>query len=303
MTHERGVITTLALSIILSVWLAAPAVASNEAPSGIVVSVVGEVTVERSNSQKTATEGFVLMGGDTIIVKIGARCSGFTPHGENFALEGPSEYQLPSDTDSGLIDDVASWIQMQLADWAGESRRRPLMTRGARDWVTRSEAPALILPASGGAVRPSRSELCWSTVPGVDRYVVTVAPALGDEITRMARGNTATLDELEPGGEYVWRVTPDIENWVGHGSWQEFRVLELEAEAQLNAALVGMDDLEAGVLLLSIGIHDEAICRFDAAATSSDNSRSARLWRAQALADCGLYREAYEDLIQVRALE
>ena len=52
-------------------------------------------------------------------------------------------------------------------------------------------------------------------MPGVDRYVVTVAPALGDEITRMAHGNTATLDELD-------------------------------------AALVGMNDLEAGVLLLSI---------------------------------------------------
>ncbi|MCK4512932.1 serine/threonine protein kinase, partial [bacterium] len=169
--------------------------------------------------------------------------------------------------------------------------------------VTRSEAPALILPASGGAVRPSRSELCWSTVPGVDRYVVTVAPALGDEITRMARGNTATLDELEPGGEYVWRVTPDIEDWAGHGSWREFRVLEPEEEARLDAALVGMNDLEAGVLLLAMGIHDEAICRFDAAAASSDNSRSARLWRAQALADCGLYREAYENLLQVRGLD
>lgn len=304
MAHKGG-ITALTLPIVLSVWLAAPAGASNEAPapSGIVVSVVGEVAVERSNNQKIATEGFVLMGGDTIIVKIGARCSGFTPHGENFTLEGPSEYRISSGADDGFLDSVASWIQTQLTDWAGESRRRPLTTRGVRDWVTKGEAPALILPASGGAIRPNRSEFCWSTVPGVDRYVVTVAPALGDEITRMVRGNTATLDELEPGGEYVWRVAPDIEGWAGHGGWREFQVLELEAEARLDAAIVGMNDLEAGVLLLSMGIHDEAICRFDAAAASSENARSARLWRAQALADCGLYREAYEDLIQVRGLD
>jgi len=302
---RKGDFATLALSIVLSITLAAPAVASNEtpAPSGIVVSVVGEVAVERSNSQEMATEGFVLKGGDTIIVRIGARCSGFTPYGESFSLEGPSEFQISSGADDGLVDSVASWIQTQLTDWTGQSRRRPLTTRGVRDWVTKGEAPALILPASGGAIRPNRSEFCWSTVPGVDRYVVTVAPALGDEITRTVRGNTATLDELEPGGEYVWRVAPDIEGWASHGSWREFQVLELEDETRLDAALVGMNDLEAGVLLLSMGIHDEAICRFDAAAASSENARSARLWRAQALADCGLYREAYEDLIQVRGLD
>jgi hypothetical protein len=305
MSCKGGLITTLVLSVALSVWLAVPAVASDEAPSslGIVVSVAGEVMIERLDSQEAATEGFVLMGGDTIIVKAGARCSGFTPQGSDFALEGPSEYQIPTGADGGLVDNVTSWIQMQLADWVGESKRRPLTTRGARDWVTVSEAPTLILPASGGAVRYSCPELRWSAVPGVDRYVVTIAPALGDEITRMARGNTATLGELEPGAEYVWRVAPDIEGWGGRGTWREFRVLALEAEAQLDAALIGMDDLEAGVLLLSMGIHDEAIYRFDAAAASSDNSRSAKLWRSQALADCGLHREAYEDLIQVRGLD
>jgi hypothetical protein len=191
---------------------------------------------------------------------------------------------------------------MQLADWMGESRRRPLTTRGVRDWTNVSEAPALILPASGGAVRPSRVEFRWSTVAGVDRYVLTVAPALGDEITKTARGNTASVDGLEPGGEYVWRVAPDVADWASGGSWREFRVLTLEEESQLDEALVGMGDLEAGVLLLSMGLHDEAIYRFDAAA-EGDDSRSAKHWRAQALADCGLYREAYDDLIQLRGSE
>ncbi len=50
-------------------------------------------------------------------------------------------------------------------------------------------------------------------------------------------------------------------------------------------------------------LHDEAIYRFDVATASRDNSRSARLWRSQALADCGLHKEAYEDLIQARSLD
>jgi len=305
MMHKGGLVTTVILSVALSIWPAALAIASDEAPpeSGIVVSVVGEVSVDRADTQETATEGYVLRGGDTIIVKTGSRCTGFTPQGDSFTLDGPSEFQIPSGADGGLIDSVASWIQMQLADWVGESKRRPLTTRGVRDWATARDAPALILPAPGGSVRPSRSELRWSTVPGVDRYVVTIAPALGEEITRMARGSTTTLDEFEPGGEYVWRVAPDIEGWVGHGNWREFRVLDLDTETQLDAALVDMDDLEAGVLLLSMGIHDEAIYHLDAAVEAGSSGRSARLWRSQALAECGLYREAYEDLIQLRGSE
>lgn len=304
MIHRSGPSIALAMSVILFCWLAAPSAALGEttASSGVVVSVAGEVTIERSDGQQEATEGFALLGGDRIIVRTGARCSGFTPQGTDFELDGPSEFQIPSGKEQGLVDNVASWIRMQLSDWMGESRRRPLTTRGVRDWDNVSEAPALILPASGGAVRPSRVELRWSTVTGVDRYVVTVAPALGDEIVRTARGNTTTLDELEPGGEYIWRVAPDVADWAGGGGWREFRVLTIEEEGQLDEALVDMDDLEAGVLLLSMGIHDEAIYRFDAAA-AGDNALSARHWRAQALAECGLYREAYDDLIQLRGNE
>lgn len=302
----RKVILTTALtaSIAVMALVAAPSTASCDAPdtSGIVVSVTGDVKVERADAQEQATEGFTLVGGDRIIVKTGSRCSGFTPQGTGFELDGPSEYLIPSGEESGLVDNVASWIRMQLADWMGESRRRPLTTRGVRNWARVSEAPALILPASGGAVRPSRVEFRWSTVAGVDRYVLTVAPAVGDETTRTARGNTTTLDELEAGGEYVWRVAPDVADWAGRGGWREFRVLTLEEEEQLDEALVGMGDLEAGVLLLSMGLHDEAIYRFDSAA-EGDDARSARHWRAQALADCGLYREAYDDLIHLRGGE
>ncbi len=301
MIHRSVIAVALVLSIVL---LAAPAASQEaDASSGVVVSVTGDVLVERSDGQESVSEGFVLMGGDTIIVRTGARCSGFTPQGENFALTGPSEFQLPSGSEGGLVDNVASWIQSQLADWVGESKRRPLTTRGVRDWVITSEAPAMIMPAPGGAVRPGEPELHWGTVSGVDAYELTIAPAFGDEIVRTVRGNTATVEELESGAEYVWRVSPAVDGWAGHGNWREFRVLGEAEEEQLDAAIATMDDLEAGVLLLSMGLHDEAIYRFDAATDSGDSERSARLWRSQALADCGLHKEAYEDLIQVRGLE
>jgi hypothetical protein len=304
MTRKVILASTITAFIAVLALLAAPTTATckDSDASGIVVSLAGEVTVERDGTQEQAVEGYALVGGDRIIVKTGARCSGFTPQGADFELDGPSEFLIPSGEESGLVDNVSSWIRMQLADWMGESRRRPLTTRGARDWARVSEAPALILPASGGAVRPSRVEFRWSTVAGVDRYVVTVAPAVGDEIVKTARGNTTSLDELEPGDDYVWRVAPDVADWAVQGGWREFRVLTLEEEEQLNAALTDMGDIEAGVLLMSMGLHDEAIYRFDSAVEGGD-SRSARHWRAQALADCGLYREAYDDLIQLRGNE
>jgi hypothetical protein len=304
MTRKAVLTTALTMSVAVVALVATTttAISDDTDASGIVVSVAGDVTVERADTQEQATEGFALMGGDRIIVKTGARCTGFTPQGAGFELDGPSEFQIPSGEESSFVDNVASWIRMQLADWMGESRRRPLTTRGVRDWARVSEAPALILPASGGAVRPSRVEFRWSTVAGVDRYVVTVAPALGDEITKTARGNTTTLDQLEPGGEYVWRVAPDVADWAIQGGWREFRVLTVEEEEHLDEALINMGDIEAGVLLLSMGLHDEAIYRFDSAAENGD-TRSARHWRAQALADCGLYREAYDDLIQLRGNE
>jgi hypothetical protein len=302
MIRRHILTTTLAASAALVACLASPVptFAQRAPSSGIVVSVSGDVVVERSGSQQAVAEGFVLMGGDRVIVRSGARCSGFTPQGTEFELDGPSELQIPSGAESNIVDSVTSWIRMQLADWIGESKRRPLTTRGSRDWGATTDAPMMILPAQGGAVRPSRMELCWGEMPGVDRYLLTVAPALGDEIVRTALGSSATLEELEPGAEYVWKVTPDIEAWTGTGRWREFRVLEPEEETQLDEALIRMDDLEAGVLLLSVGLHGEAILHLDSAVNAGTGGRSARLWRSQALADCGLYREAYEDLLQLR---
>ena len=71
-----------------------------------------------------------------------------------------------------------------------------------------------------------------------------------------------------------------------------------EEENSLDVSLKDLPDLEAGVLLLSVGLYREAITRFDAAASSSAYRESSMYWRAQALATIGLYREAYEDLMK-----
>ncbi len=282
---------------------AADAVTPTAATHGVVVSVVGNVVVERSGIRASVLEGFVLMGGDMIVLQDGAQCTGFTPQGEIFTLTGPAELQLPGLSDDGVVDDIATWVRRQLADWIGEGRRRPLTTRSAREWAVAKDAPALVIPAPDGSVRAGRSGLYWTTVPGVDRYRVTVAPDVGEELTRVVRGNTMALEELAPGAEYVWKVGVDLEGWSGQSGWRTFRVLTAEEESELGKALSDLDNLEAGVLLLSIGLHDEAICHLDAAVEAGTSDRSARLWRAQALAECGLYREAYEDLIRLRGTE
>lgn len=271
------------------------------ASGGLIVSVTGEVQVRRAEASASASEGYVLREGDMIVVKAGARCSGFTPVGESFDLKGPAELEFAGS--GGVVEEVSSWVRLQLAEWIGESRRQPLTTRNIRDWTIPTEAPEQIIPAPEGRVRPEKSRFFWTTLSGVDRYAVTLAPATGDEQTRVARDHSIVLTDLAPGEQYVWKVHPEAEGWEGETRWRGFTVLTEEEEAQLDAALEDLDDLEAGVLLLSAGLHEEAIYRFDAASASPGLARSARLWRAQALADIGLYRQAYEDLVEARGRE
>jgi hypothetical protein len=305
MNHRR---ITVVLLILLLVGLGVEATAADTAegvaePRGVVVSVVGDVQVNRSGTRHSALEGFVLMGGDTVVLQAGARCTGFTPQGESFTLDGPAELQFSSTVADGMIDNVATWVRRQLADWIGESRRRPLTTRGGRDWTVAGDAPVPVIPAPGGSVRSGRSTLYWSTVPGVDRYRLTVARDDGEEITRSVRDNSIALEELVAGAEYVWKVGPEVEGWNVQSEWRSFHVLAVDEEEEVDRVADSLDDLEAGVLLLSVGLHDEAIYRLDAAVESGSNDRSARLWRAQALAECGLYKEAYEDLARLREIE
>lgn len=274
---------------------------ASDSSGGLVVSVSGEVVVQRGDSGEPVREGFVLRGGDTVVVRSGAECSGFTPVGEAFDLKGPAELQLAAS--GGLAGGLTSWVRMQLADWIGESRRQPLRTRTVRDWSLPMEAPAQIIPAPEGRVRAGDARLFWSEVPGVDSYRLTIAPSMGDEVQRVVRDNGTVLEDLIAGEEYVWKVQPDAEGWGGDTGWRGFVVMTPEEEQRLDQATRNLGDLEAGVLLLSSGLHEEAIYRFDVAVASPSQTRSARLWRARAFADIGLYKQAYEDLIEARGDE
>jgi hypothetical protein len=275
---------------------------TEEAPpaTGIVVSVDGDASVDRAGVREPIVEGYVLEDGDVITVKAGGTCTGFTPAGEAFRLQGPAELRLPSASEGGLLDKVSSWIREQLTQWVGQTRRRPLVTRTLlRDWDVAIDTPTQLIPAPNGRVRPEDAEFYWATVPGIDTYLVTVVNADGEEMSRLVRDHGVVLSDLEPGGEYVWKVEPAVEGWHGETRWRAFTVLTPEEEADLDEAIAHLGGLEAGVLLLTAGLHDEAIYRFDAAvAANGDQARSARLWRARALADIGLYRDAYRDVIQ-----
>ena len=92
------------------------------------------------------------------------------------------------------------------------------------------------------------------------------------------------------------KVSPQIGGWHTSSRWRSFTVMSMEEERQLDEVIEDMPDLEAGVLLLSVGLYGEAIYRFDAATASETDLKSALRWRGNALAEIGLYEEAYRDL-------
>ncbi len=303
----RSLMATVAILALVVGWHVPAAAQTEEEPaaSGIVISVDGEATVDRVGEREPIVEGYVLEHGDVIIVKAGGRCTGFTPGGEPFRLEGPAELRLPAALERGLLDKVSRWIREQLTQWIGQTRRRPLVTRTLlRDWDVVIDTPTQLIPAPNGRVRASEAEFYWATVPGIDSYLVTIVTADGDETSRLVRDHGIVLSDLEPGVEYVWKVQPSVEGWHGETRWRTFTVMTPTQEAELGEAIAGLGGLEAGVLLLTTGLHDEAIYRFDATISGSgDQVPSARLWRARALADIGLYREAYKDVIQNQGTE
>jgi hypothetical protein len=301
-------LTVAVVALALAMGAAASATAQAEGEpqaTGIIVSVDGEAVVDRGGVTEPVVEGYVLEHGDVIIVMAGGRCTGFTPAGEPFQLAGPAELRLPDASEHGLLDQVSQWIREQLTEWIGQTRRRPLVTRTLlRDWDVTIDTPTQLIPAPDGRVRPSEAEFYWATVPGIDSYLVTIVSADGDEMGRLVRDHGVVLSDLEPGAEYVWKVEPAVEGWHGETRWRTFTVMTKAEEAELDAVVSGLRDLEAGVLLLTAGLHDEAIYKFDATISGNgDQARSARLWRARALADIGLYRDAYKDVIQNQGIE
>ncbi len=198
-----------------------------------------------------------------------------------------------------MLDKVTLWVRRQLTQWIGESRWQPIVTRALkRDWEVETLTPAPIIPAAGGQVRPDSAVFYWGTVPGIDRYTVTFVSDAGSDISRIVRGHRLVLNDLVPGHEYVWKVRPAMEGWIGQARWRGFRVMLPEEVSGLDSAVSEMNDLEAGVLLLSAGLHEEAVYHLDSAVASGDGGPSARRWRAQTMAEIGLYQDAYEDLVR-----
>lgn len=271
---------------------------SSGSGTGVLVAMTGDVTVHSGGLSRRAGEGFVLEAGDTLVVQVGGTCTGFTPDGESFSLEGPSELRFAVSPEGGVVGHVSNWVKSQLTQWIGAKHRQPLVTRSLlRHWGQEVDVPLPLVPAPDGRVRASGSGFRWAALSGVDAFTIVLVSETDDEMERLVRGQDLTLEDLAPGQEYVWKVRAQAGEWAAESPWRGFRVMASKEEENLKAALEDLGDLEAGVLLLSSGLHEEAIVRFDVAVSAGADGRSARLWRARALADVGLYKDAYKDLM------
>jgi hypothetical protein len=284
--------------LLASAVLSSPAFAEPEDSVGLVISLEGQAVVHRGRGTHTVADRFLLEAGDTLSVGASSTCRGLLPGGEPFTLEGPAQLILEKRKPETPVTWIWNKIAVEIANWTGEPYVVPPTTRGVEDWQLEAPAPSLVVPPRGGAVRAKQARLVWVAIPGVERYVVTTARGEDDEEKRTVRGNSLEIEELVPGAEYVWKVEPQADDWKGHSSWSDFRVLTGEEETQLDLKLRDTADLEAGVLLLAVGLHDEAIHRLGAVIVNGDEVASARRWRARALYEVGLYRQAYEDLAQ-----
>jgi len=271
---------------------------------GIITEVAGEVTVNGVTGRERVEVGHVLAVGDTIVAMSGGSCSGFAPSGEVFSLEGPSQMRLGTAEDDSAFHRVSMWIRTQVSQWIGVGQRKALVTRAAgQRWDVRLSAPNQLVPVPNGRVRCSDARLRWVGIRDADEYVISIVSGDDDPIELHVRGLATTLEELEPGLEYVWEVRPLESKSPERSRWRAFSVMSVDEERSLDSALAGLDDIKAGVLLLSVGLHEEAIARLDVAVTVGESVQSARVWRARALAEVGLHEAAYRDIVQARGCE
>jgi hypothetical protein len=263
----------------------------------ILLSRQGEVVAVRGEEQRSARAGFVLLEGDVVVVSMGGQCTVLTASGEIFTLRGPAEYRVERSSEGHLLDAVVAWISLQFASWAGREADRSVIARtGVRDWRTEVCVPPQILPAPGGRVRGADAALVWGAAAGIRTYRLTVVSSRDEETEYVVEGPRVEAAALSEGEEYVWCVEPCLEGWPADAMWRSFRVMTAAEEVLLARALEGQGDLASGVILLCAGLVPEAIARFDDAAKRSADADVARRWRAQALAEIGLYAEAYESL-------
>ena len=242
------------------------------------------------------SEGYILVQGDTLKTGGDAFCKGYTPDGEEFEM-GSDEIYICSKqrSDSGNI--LIAFLNRQIDDWMHKSRLQSLITRSARDWDYRNRSIQLLIPAGRGKVRSHRCDFIWTKVESVDLYELTIINKEGKEINRTVRGTVDSIDDLDP-GDYTWMVSLKNDGWETSSKLRSFTVMSKDEERKLDDLIKDKTDLTAGVLLYISGLQMEAVYRFDSAVNVDKINNSALRWRAKAMADIGLYKEAYNDLLK-----
>jgi len=297
-TRARSVliaVTTLNLILLLSNCGIA-----KQNDNGLIITLEGKVSLYRSEGRSEAEEGASLQPGDTIRLFSGSSCAGITPAGESFSIQGPEHFIILSPPVKDENNGITAWFKKQLNDWIHPATNSAFISRSSNNEQFRVSLPVPLIPASGGKVRPYKSTFIWTLVDGVEKYKITVITEEGEEIVRMAHGNSLIIEKLEPGSEYAWKVEPHIKNWAATSRWREFKVLTDDELEKLNGTIKDVSDLQAAVTLLIVGLHAEALDYLDDAVEMKEYRGSALKWRAETYAEIGYFRKAYLDLKKFR---
>jgi len=267
--------------------------------SGLIVMVNGGVTVHGRFQAADAWEGFALAPGDSVTLATGARVMGFAPSGEPFDYEGPGAHTFTTVAPK-FRNRVYDYTRERIAAWPGLGELDPFGTPASYDWEAVATEATPMIPADGGAVRPTQSRFWWQAIEGIRRYEVEISWDDGGRTRRkrytVSDANRLFLDDLEPGRSYEWLVrTKDGKRL--ESDRHAFRVLTHDEVSTLKDITYGLPEVMAGALMLTAGLHEEAIQYFDAALTLSQYRRSTLVWRSRAFGEVGRYDAAYRDLL------
>ena len=224
---------------------------------------------------------------------------GFTPAGEPFDHEGPGSYTFTA-ANPQFRNRIYDYTRQQISSWPGLGELDPFGTPVRYDWETVATQATPMIPADGGAVRPNQSRFWWQAIEGINKYEVEILWEDGNKTRRkrytVRDANRLFTDDLEPGRSYEWFVRTKDGKKLESDS-HTFRVLTRDETATIKDITYGLPEVMAGALMLTAGLHEEAIQFFDAALTVSEYRRSALVWRSRAFGAVGRYEAAYRDLL------
>jgi hypothetical protein len=224
---------------------------------------------------------------------------GFNPSGEPFDYEGPGSYGF-TDSNPQFRNRIYDYTRRQISSWPGLGELDPFGTPTRYDWEAVATQATPMIPAEGGAVRPNQSRFWWQAIEGIDKYEVEISWEDGNKTRRkrytVRDANRLFTEDLEPGHSYEWFVrTKDGKKLESRS--HSFRVLTHDETATIKDITYGLPEVMAGALMLTAGLHEEAIQFFDAALAVSEYRRSALVWRSRAFGAVGRYEAAYRDLL------